>query len=169
MIYAEARPLIRNGDLVAVKRRNGLLPILTRLVTNSPYTHTGVAVWSDGRLLMAQANGGGVNLAPLSQEASTADFDVYGCPVDGAAAVLQAWLLLDTRTYYSFADLWRIFLFMRLGIALPKNESGGMICSTLSARIYQFAGWAPEGMPSIPWPAAIVTALRTRPRLEVMR
>jgi hypothetical protein len=166
MRYDEARSLILDGDLIAVKRRSGFLSVMTRLVTRSDYTHTGIAVWSEGRLLLAQANGGGVNFVPLSQECEAA-FDVFDCPVDPASAVAQAWLLLGSRTHYGFADLARIALHLWLGVPLPKDDDGGVICSALSARIYQLAGWLPRGLPSIPWPGAVVAALGKSPRLVV--
>lgn len=166
MRYDEARPLIKDGDMIAVKRRSGLLAVGTRIVTGSPYTHTGVAVWSDGRLLMAQANGGGVNFVPVSQMAEFA-FDVFDCPVDRGAAVLQCWLLLGTRTGYGYADLWRLFLHIRLGFPLPAQGNSGLICSALTARTYQLAGWSPVGLPSIPWPGAVVVAFGKPPRMQV--
>jgi hypothetical protein len=42
--YAQARDLIRTGDLIVLRKRGGWLPTLTRWVTKSPYTHTGLAV-----------------------------------------------------------------------------------------------------------------------------
>ena len=167
MNYEEARTLIKDGDMIAVKRRSGLLAVGTRLVTGSPYTHNGVALWSGGRLLLANANAGGANFIPLSQERHF-DFDVFDCPegVDPDAVVLQAWLLLGTFRKYGFFDLWHLFLHIRFGVALP-GEDEDMICSALAARIYQLAGWEPVGLPSIPWPGAVVAAFGKPPRLSV--
>lgn len=168
MRYEDARALIKDGDVVAVKRRSGILAFLTRLVTKSPYTHTGICFWWGGRLLMAQANGGGVNFVPVSQEAEF-DFDVYDCPpgLDAAAVVAQAWQILDTRSTYDIADLFRIWLFLWFGLPLPKVDNASYICSSLSARILLACGWVPVGLPSIPWPGAVVAALNSLPRLEI--
>lgn len=154
MRYEDARPLIQTGDLIAVKRRSGPLAVGTRLVTGSPYTHTGLALWvgnkceSGGRLLIAHSTAGGGNLVPLSQEAEF-DFDVFACPVDRAEVEDWIWQLLDVRFNYGFSDLWRIFLYLKLGIPLPQDDKD-LICSAMSAALYKLAGWNPPGLPSIP-------------------
>lgn len=166
MKYDQARPFIKDGDLIAVKRRSGPLAVGTRLVTKSPYTHTGIAVWAGQRLLLAQANGGGINFVPLSQEDAYA-FDVFTPPVDGAAAVDAIWQVLATPVPYGFGSLLRIFLFLEFGIPLPPPPADSYICSALSAHVYQLAGWKPDGLPSIPWPGAVVAAIGAPPRLCV--
>lgn len=75
--YQRARPLIRDGDLIAV-RGSHLIDRLTSIVTRSPYTHTGVAVWLDGRLFMADLNSGRNHLTALS---CIDNFDVFMPPI----------------------------------------------------------------------------------------
>lgn len=170
MRYAEARPLIRTGDLIAVRATHGGLPAVTRWVTRSPYTHTAVALWGGfrgvERLLVAQTNGAGCGLAPLSHFART-DFDVFDCPVDRGAAEQAVWALLGTRIRYDLADLARIAAHRLLGWPLPPADDGRLICSALSASIYLHAGWAPARLPSIPAPDDVVAALGAAPRIEV--
>lgn len=169
MTYDELRGQIQTGDLVAVRRRTGALAVATRIVTESPYTHTGVALWvgleGDRRLLLAQINGGGANLVPLSQMAVYA-FDVFLCPVEDRREVeRQIWATLGVKIGYSVPDLVRIAAHIKLGVPLPK-QGEDFICSALSARLYALAGWKPRNLPSIPWPGAIVDALEAPPVLE---
>lgn len=165
MRYELARSMIRTGDLIAVRRRSGPFAIGTRLVTGSPYTHTGIAAWENGRLLMFHANGGGGNIIPLSQYSHTV-FDVFDCPVQRSAALQACWDLLGSRVPYGYSDLARIAAHIWLGVDLPP-ENGDMVCSSLSAAIYKRAGWLPEGLPSIPWPGAVVAALSRPAKVEV--
>jgi hypothetical protein len=169
MRYDDARPHIATGDLIAVRRRSGWLAKATRLITESDYTHTGVALWvgppGDRRLLMAHINGGGASLVPVSQE-SGFGFDVYASPVPADAIERAIWSTIGVRIAYSIADLFRIAAHIKLGTRLPQQGTE-YICSALSAHLYLLAGWLPVNMPSIPWPGAIVAALATPPRLEV--
>lgn len=166
MKYADIRNSIKTGDLIGVKRTTGLFPIATRLVTNSPYTHTGIAIWAGNRLLLAQTNAGGCNLAPLSQEAIY-DFDVFDCPVDRNKCESAIWTELGTRIAYGFLDCVRIFGYKVFGIPLPVKDGSDLICSALSATIYKLCGWKPVGLPSIPWPGAVTDQLQYAKKFEV--
>jgi hypothetical protein len=160
MIYADVRSSIRTGDLIAVKKRSGFLPVATRIVTGSPYTHTGIAVWAGGRLLLAETNAGGCCVAPLSQEAPY-DFDVFDCPIANRNIVeAMIWNMLGTRIPYGYVDLARIAGYKLFAIPLPKQDGSDLVCSALSAKIYIESGWAPVGLPSIPWPGAVADALK---------
>jgi hypothetical protein len=165
--YNDVRNSIRTGDLIAVKKTSGFLPIATRIVTQSPYTHTGLAIWSGGRLLLAQTNAGGCNVVPLSQEAEY-DFDVFECPVDRDKCESVIWAELGTRIPYGFLDLARIFGYKVFGIPLPKADGADLVCSALSATIYKKCGWTPEGLPSIPWPGAVTDQLQNAMKFEVI-
>lgn len=171
MNYAEARAHIRTGDLIAVRSTHGGFVALTRAVTRSPYTHTAVAVWGGfqgvERLLVAETNGAGCSLSPLSHYEGT-DFDVFKCPVLRADAERALWDLLGVRIDYDVVDLARIAANRLLRVPLPARDDGGLICSALSATIYLHAGWQPQGLPSIPAPDDVVRAVG-RPRLEVRR
>jgi hypothetical protein len=50
---------------------------------------------------------------------------------------------------------------------LPKKEGPDLVCSALSARIYQLAGWQPAGLPSVPWPGAVTDQLQKELKFEV--
>ena len=164
MNYADAREAIRTGDLIAIRKRGGFLPTLTRWITKSPYTHTAVAVWGGfngiERLLVVESNSAGASLAPLSNYSDT-DFDVFICPVGRAEAEAAIWELLGTKIHYDVTDLVRIAEHRLIGIPLPEQDDDALICSALSAAIYQRAGWQPWGLPSVPAPDDVVAAMNS--------
>ncbi|MDO8933053.1 MAG: hypothetical protein Q7U97_11705 [Rhodocyclaceae bacterium] len=166
--YVEARELINTGDLIAIRATHGGFPALTRWVTKSPYTHTAVALQLAGRLLIAEMNGGGACLVPLSRY-SDSDFDVFACPVDRIEATMSMFDLLGLDIGYDFGDLVRIGGHELLGIALPPRDDDNLVCSALSASIYLHAGWKPAGLPSIPSPRNVVAAIGAAPIYEVRR
>lgn len=170
MKYAFVRDRIHTGDLIAFRKRKGIFPMLTRWITRSPYTHTGVAVWVIGgnlpRLLVAEANAAGSSLSPLSDYIDI-DFDVYRCPVNREDVHVSMWRLLGRKVHYGIFDLLRIAANRAVGWPLPKKDDNDMICSAFSAAIYRRAGWRPWSLPSIPAPDDIVSAMRAAPIYEV--
>lgn len=157
MNYAEARPLIQTGDLIALRQSHGGFPALTRLVTRSPYTHTSVAIWCADRLLVAETQGAGSCLRPLSNYDAD-DFDVIACPLDRREVEGAIWQLLGRKISYDVLDLITIGLHRLVGVPLPPADDDKLICSTLSAVIWQAAGWRPTGLPSIAAPDDVVRA-----------
>lgn len=170
--YPAARPRIQTGDMIAIRSTHGGFVALTRWVTRSPYTHTAVAVWGRfagiERLLIAETNGAGCSLSPLSHYEDS-DFDVFDCPVDRAEAEYSLWELLGVRIAYDLADLGRIAANRLFGVPLPPKDEDGLICSAMSGTIYLHAGWEPRGLPSIPAPDDMVRAMAAPPKLEVRR
>jgi hypothetical protein len=169
--YAQAREHLQTGDLIALRSRKGLAAWLIRLITRSPYTHTGVAIWVGDRLLVVETRNGPASLVPLSQY-QPHDFDVFDAPVEqkqrifGRDIILKA---LGREIPYAYGDLVRIALHELLGVRLPKHAPDRLICSALSALIYQRLGWKPQGLPSIPTPRDLVNAIGRAPRMEVRR
>lgn len=171
MRYADARDLIRTGDLIAVRARHGLLPRLTRWVTGSPYTHTAIALWCGAgahrRLLVAEAKASGAFLTPLSQYAGT-DFDVFLSPLEIGLSIESAiWETLGAPIGYDMLDLVRIAANRLCGIPLPPHDNAMTICSALSAALWVKSGWKPRHLPSIPAPDDVVAALVAPPMLEI--
>lgn len=165
MKYADIREQIRDGDLIAIRSKHGGLPALTRYFTRSPYTHTAVAIWLDGGLWVAEMNAGGNVLVPLSRYQDS-DFDVFLCPDSPEAVRILTLEFLRDQIDYDFIDLLRIAAYNVLRLKLP-TDTGGLVCSAGSARIYVLAGWKPVGMPSIPAPSDLVAALNADPLFEV--
>lgn len=165
MKYADIRDQIRDGDLIAVRSNHRGLPALTRYFTHSPYTHTAVAIWLGGGLWAAEMNAGGNVLVPLSRYQDS-DFDVFSCPAAPEAVRILTLEFLRDRIDYDFIDLLRIAAHNVLRLKLP-TDTGGLVCSAGSARIYRSARWAPVGLPSIPAPSDLVAALHADPLFEV--
>ncbi len=155
--YEGARSLIRTGDLIGVRSKNGGFPALTRWATKSPYTHTAVALWLCDRLFMVETRGV-AGIVPLAQLGSK-EFDVVRCPVaDSEYVFIEAVNLLGTPVNYDLADLLRIVGRLWFGIKEPETDDGGKICSALSASIYRLAGWRPLGLAAIPAPCEVMAA-----------
>lgn len=141
MKYQEARSLIETGDAVAVKRKTGLLASLTRLLTRSDYTHNGIAIWLDGGLWMAELNGGGNHMIPMSQ-LENMDFDVFYPPVDDRIAIKQAILsVLREHQDYGFAALPVIGLLEWLRVKAFLHARRVLVCSGYVVKVYEEAGW----------------------------
>lgn len=172
MRYANVRDHILTGDLIAIRKRTGFLPVLTRWITGAPYTHTAVAVWvgSSGvdRLLVVESNAAGASLSPLSNYRGM-DFDVFRCPIDRYKTHASMWRLLGNKIHYDIKDLVRIGLNRLFGVPLPEHDDDNLICSALSVTIYRKAGWRPAYLPSIPAPDDVVAAIGEKPLFEVRR
>lgn len=172
MRYAEARNLVRTGDLIAIRTRRKLFDVVTSAVTQSPYTHTAVAVWGGfngtERLLVVESNAAGASLSPLSKY-DTDDFDVFECPVLAGGAERAVWELLGEKIHYDVGDLARIAANRILGVPLPSHDDARKVCSALSAAIYLRSGWQPEALPSIPAPDDVVAAIGAYPKLYVRK
>lgn len=141
MNYDKARKFITDGDMIAVRETHGFLTLFTKFFTRSGYTHTGIAIWIDDGLWLAELNAGKNHLIPLSQLADT-DFDAYHCPISDVsmvrAAVLQS---LRVKIPYGFAALFVIGLlcFLRLKVFLHARKV--LVCSGYCVSVYEAAGW----------------------------
>jgi hypothetical protein len=172
--YEELRRLVQDGDLVAVRSAKSLLGKATQWATRSPYTHTAIALWLDhepgsvlemngSRLLIAEMNGAGNVLIPLSQYAD-AEFDVFRAPVPGWKVRLAALELLGRKIGYGWAECFYVALNRVFGVPFPEQPSGDEQCAMLSAEIYRRAGW-PASLPTIVAPCDVVAAIGGKPAL----
>lgn len=163
MDYAMARNEICDGDLIAVRGRRGIVAVLTRLLTRSPYTHCAVAVWVDGGLWAAEINGGGNHLVPVSQ--IDQDFDVFRSPVVNMLDVrMVIFELLRDHRAYAVLELLRVAVYYLTGIVLTKRFDGALICNEFAAEVYRQAGRLPS-LPPIAAPKDLCAALSLK--LEV--
>lgn len=144
MNYNEARDKIQDGDCIAVKVRENLFHELIRFSNRSDITHTGVAVWIDGGLWMAETNGGNNHIVPMSQ-LENVDFDVYEPPVADRARIRTAITeSLRYRIKYGFEDLVPIGIISFLKLKLKINPGKKVVCFNYTAMIYHEAGWSSE-------------------------
>jgi hypothetical protein len=136
--YESMRHLIQDGDLIAVR---GSHPIdrLTSLVTRSPYTHTGVAIWLDDHLFMADLNSGRNHLTALS---CLEDFDVFAPPAGLDRPTIRAAAL----TWLASPIDYGFIAFVGIGIecmlarrTLIDNWRGIVVCSGGSVMIFEKA------------------------------
>lgn len=67
--YDDNRGQIKNGDVLLYRGRS-LESRLIRWATRSRYSHAGLAVWWNGRLMVMEAVGRGVVVTPLSKNVS---------------------------------------------------------------------------------------------------
>lgn len=64
--YEEVRPQIKNGDVIMYEGKS-MVPKLVSWFTRSPYSHAGIAVWWNERLMVMEAAMRGVMVMPLSR------------------------------------------------------------------------------------------------------
>jgi hypothetical protein len=169
--YAQARQYIEDGDLIAVRGRNGLLAHLTRLLSRSPVTHTGIALWMGEALWMVELNSGKNHAIPVSQ-LDGMPFDVYDPPVPDRAAIRAATIAaLRSKISYAFIALPVIGLLNLMQVKVLLHARRLLVCSGYCVLIYEVAGW-PERT-RILSPAELVAQLHlkleVRPDPELQR
>lgn len=129
---------IETGDLIAVRTAHGIMGRLTQIITRSPYTHVGLAIWLGDELYMAELNGGRNHLIPASQ---LSDYDVYACPaglrdIDGA---IRLWLRMPVD--YGFLAFVAIGLLDWFRVKMFVHWRQVLVCSGYCVAIYEAAGW----------------------------
>lgn len=135
--YDDVRRLIQDGDLIAVRGQH-LIDRLTSLVTRSPYTHTGIAVWIGDRLFMADLNSGRNHLTAVS---CVPEFDVYSPPpgMDRTTIRLALFDWLASPIDYGFLAFVIIGLRSALGLKNFIHWRKIVVCSGGSVMIYEMA------------------------------
>jgi hypothetical protein len=165
MNFKLAKPCIGDGDLVALKRTDKWYWRWVRWVTRSSYTHTAIAIRVGSGVFVVEMHWSGPRIVPLLSYRHP--FDVFRCPVSRETVRQSAFGFLSKRITYDWLDLFRIGLFNLFRLR-PRADTGGLVCSSFNARIYQHAGWQPPPhFPRIPSPSAMVRALNSQPILEV--
>lgn len=140
MNLADASSQIETGDLISVRTVHGPTGLLTRLVTRSPYTHSGVALWLAGRLFMAEINSGRNHLVALS---SVREFDVSCRPPELAVNKVEQTIidwLADPIEYsrLAFVVIGILNLFHIKKFVHWRNR---IVCSGAAVKIWEKAGW----------------------------
>lgn len=148
--YNNVRDNIKNGDIVFMRNRTGILPWIIRLFTSSNYSHVGIAFWvvvEDSRRLMIAETQGGVNRRILNLSYyATSDMDIVEGPVDWKVYYDVALHNLgDTK--YGWMDAiyigFREFVVKKFNIRLPLKNFYGEICSEYVGRLLV------KGLPNI--------------------
>lgn len=145
MDYAEARPDIRDLDVIAFHGR-GLVSRLIRRFTRGSVTHVGLAVHVGPRLMLLESREGrGARVVWLSREIDGRVVDWYRPrqPIpDVERAKALDWALRAAGSGYSYRGVLR-FVWRSLGLDLAADDSlafGRRFCSEFAAAIYRRAG-----------------------------
>ncbi len=138
MTYDEYSPLINTGDLIAIPIAHNILGKATQYFTRSTYTHTGIAIWLDNELFMAELNGGRNHLIPIIQ---LTNFHVYKCPdnLNDIYGSIRKWLSYIIE--YGYSAFIAIGLLNWLRIKYFVHWKNILVCSGYCVAIYQTAGW----------------------------
>ncbi len=143
--YGDCRDSIRNGDIVLFRGRSWLSRAI-RWVTNSPYSHAGVAAWWGDRLLVLEAVGKGIVATRLSHVVHHYDGLCELWTTDAALGrddVVRAGQLLLGRAYSkakALALLKRILLRSRMRDPDPVIAPEAFVCSEFVSRVWRAGG-----------------------------
>jgi hypothetical protein len=141
MRFADALPLIEEGDLIAV-HGTGPTACIERIVCRSPVTHTGIATFMDGEWWMSELNGGHNHPVALAQLEGS-DFDVHDPPLglDRLAIRASVRASLRVKVLYSPAAFVLIGILDLLRLNLFVHWRRELVCSGYTTRDYENAGW----------------------------
>ena len=147
--YAQARPSIQTGDVLLFQGTTWLSRFI-RWGSRSTYSHAGIAVWWEERLMVIQSANRGCEVLPASTAVDRYDGQVdWWQPDDGTRAELDLHLLVDgalEELGKPFAVLPLVALVARMfrGRDEGNPDDGGgppsYFCSQLVSRCYRKAG-----------------------------
>jgi hypothetical protein len=154
--YPSVRKDIQTGDVFLYKGKGfwtpavGWISPVVRWFTNSPYTHAGMAVWWDKRLMVIESIGRGVIANPVSLS-----FDRYKADIDWFTSREEISSKdRDKMEFYSQEQLgkrfafWKAFLLlvkMKMGLSLDRSDrfrkESRFYCSQFVAQVYNKLGF----------------------------
>ena len=146
--YEEVRLQIRNGDVIMYKGKN-ILPRLIRWLTKSFYSHAGIAVWWNERLMVMEAVMRGVRVVPLSRNIyqHKGNVEWFSCKKEiSEEDRLRMVIFAQEELGKSYAR-WRVILFglkvlfkRDLSITDELRMENKIFCSQYVAQIYNSIG-----------------------------
>jgi len=146
--YEEVRLQIRNGDVIMYKGKN-ILPRLIRWLTKSFYSHAGIAVWWNERLMVMEAVMRGVRVVPLSRNIyqHKGNVEWFSCKKEiSEEDRLRMVIFAQEELGKSYAR-WRVILFglkvlfkRDLSITDELRMENKLFCSQYVAQIYNSIG-----------------------------
>lgn len=150
LTYAEARPLIKSGDIIsffAPHNDSFIHRVVTKVILyfcGSPIYHSGTAIWmttgqGDYRLMLMEGVGVGRRLVNLSTF-SDHKMEVHHIPSIVDVALVEDYLLNDIGKPYSFWDLFVIGVREFCGIK-AKPSATSQVCSETAACAWQTGGF----------------------------
>lgn len=129
---------IKTGDMIAVRTAHNILGKMTQFFTDSIYTHTGIAIWINGQLFLAELNGGRNHLVPMCQ---LDNYDVYAAPEGLENIEAAIFRYLEYQINYGFLAFIAIGFLNLMKIKMFVHWRNVMVCSGYCVAIYESAGW----------------------------
>lgn len=146
--YDDARMQIQDGD-VLMYRGLSLVSRIIRWTTGSPYSHAGLAVWWNGRLMVLEAVGKGVVVTPLSANVRSYHGDVEWFASVEAITAEERQRLVDVAQKElgkEYATWKAVLLGIRrlLGAGIDRRDAvrreRKLFCSLYVASVYNAIG-----------------------------
>lgn len=148
--YNEIRYSIKTCDILLYKGTHWLSKII-RWATKSPYSHAGIVVWWNNRLMVMEAIGKGVIVTPLSQNLKHYKGEVHlynvepGLIYDSIRDMMLKFAQQELGKEYA---RWKMILFgikILLSKDLDKKDelkrANKLYCSHYVAQIYNAGGY----------------------------
>lgn len=142
--YDDVRNGIKNGDVLLYKGR-GIISYLIKKCTYSEYSHAGLAVWWNERLMVMEAVGKGVIVTPLSTNVENyhGDVDWFRCKQEVSDAdrlKMIQFAQMELGKSYSRLAILRIAFRIFLKCPFSENDtfytSKRLFCSFYVAAAY---------------------------------
>jgi hypothetical protein len=168
--YAQARPLIKTGDMIGIQTGTlgGRIIQMAQMIAglcHARITHIGIAMWIGPRLMLIEMGPGGNVIKPVSQYAGKR---MVVCSPPGCTNLslfdLGADRITERHIPYGFFDLLRIGLRLLPMRLINTRAWGGdgdrdKVCSLLPTLIYRHMGGDVSVIPKLAAPAEVVQAL----------
>lgn len=146
VIYSDVRSDIKDGDILMYKGK-GFVSWVVKTVTRSAYSHAGVAVWWNRRLMVIEAVGEGVVIAPLSRNVAEYHGEVewynYFKDIDQDQRdkmILYAQKELGKKYDMKGVIGLGIKTLLRIKPDITKKKPNQLFCSQYVANIYSAVG-----------------------------
>lgn len=141
--YETGRTNIHDGDIVFIRGHKSIVGRIIQLVTNSVYTHVGIAFWAvvsgKRRLFMVENQGNSKKRIVNMSFYQGMDLDVMDAPKEwrNVSETALNRIGIDKYGYTEAAYVgFREWLSRVFGVTLPAKNFGGMICSEFVAYVY---------------------------------
>lgn len=147
--YRDVRETIRDGDIVLFRGKSWPSRVI-RWITRSPYSHSGIVAWWNGRLMVLEAVPAGVLVSRLSRVVHRYSGNVELWTVDPTCetALCRSTALATAQRLigkgYAKSKLlwifWRMIRGQRTIDRDPEGDPVSFICSEYVSRVWREAG-----------------------------
>jgi len=146
--YIDVRSEIKNGDILMYKGRE-LISKIIGLFTHSEYSHAGIAVWWNKRLMVLEAVGKGVLVTPLSRNICHYKGNVELFTYDGEIPEDKRIDMVITaqeelgKSYARWEIIWfaiKLLFKSKMDVPDTKSPITRFFCSQYVSMIYESIG-----------------------------